>query len=421
MTAPILVAAPVVAATSAATEPAATNQAAGPASAGDVATRFDDLVHAATEHDASAVDERAAAAAGDTAKKGGSAADDPASGESHDRKGSADTSLIQATTDTSTIAMVLGAHQVTKPDEGTSGALAAKATPVANTRSVAGVSATAKGAPEPLSVAATTKAVVVSASDSKNVAPRPTAGPALSGKSQPAATADVKGKPAVTEPGAAQPVDVPAKGQGGDQRGASSHPSAATEPTVPAEAPVRHDAASTTPRSDGAPAGPLSVEAATSTTPSSPTTVPTNGEHQLPGVSSQLLSILSPPRPSLLGGATVSIALHPESLGEVRVSMTVNDAQTIVHLTATTPEGATALRASADDLRQDLSSDGHQASVFVTDGNAGNSAQGSDQHAAQSWREASAPATSTQDPTNEETDPTSANVTSSSRLIDMRL
>jgi flagellar hook-length control protein FliK len=95
---------------------------------------------------------------------------------------------------------------------------------------------------------------------------------------------------------------------------------------------------------------------------------------ELPGVTSQLLSVIAPLRQTPAGGQTLTIALHPAGLGEVRVSMTVTDGQTTVRLIASTPEGANAIRGSLGSLESGLSDGRQQAHVFL-----GNELSGSGQ------------------------------------------
>ena len=98
---------------------------------------------------------------------------------------------------------------------------------------------------------------------------------------------------------------------------------------------------------------------------------PTPAPRDLPGVASQLLTVVAAPRATPSGGQTVTVSLHPAELGDVRVSMTIADGQATVRLLAATPAGLEAIRSSLGELQSQLSSNGQQAQVSVEGGFAG--------------------------------------------------
>jgi flagellar hook-length control protein FliK len=85
----------------------------------------------------------------------------------------------------------------------------------------------------------------------------------------------------------------------------------------------------------------------------------------MPGVAGQLVDVLSPPRPTAGGTYTVTIALHPEELGEVRATVTAGEDQVTVRLVAATGDGDDALRQALSQLHADLSIGGQRTTVTV--------------------------------------------------------
>lgn len=94
---------------------------------------------------------------------------------------------------------------------------------------------------------------------------------------------------------------------------------------------------------------------------------PSSQSNQLPGVASQIVSVLSPLRTAPTGTQTVTIVLHPAELGDVRATVIVNNDQVTVRLVASTPEGTSALRSALPDLRSGLSADGQRSTVVLGD------------------------------------------------------
>jgi flagellar hook-length control protein FliK len=100
-------------------------------------------------------------------------------------------------------------------------------------------------------------------------------------------------------------------------------------------------------------------------------TTSTAGQSQLPGVASQLVSVLSPLRTGPGGTQSVTVLLHPAELGDVRATVTVSGDQVTVRLLASTTEGASALRSALPDLHSGLSQDGQRSTVLLGDPGAG--------------------------------------------------
>lgn len=147
---------------------------------------------------------------------------------------------------------------------------------------------------------------------------------------------------------------------------------------------------------------------------------------ELPGVASQLLNVISPLRQTPAGGQTLTIALHPAGLGEVRVSLTVSEGQTTVRLIASTPEGANAIRGSLGSLESGLSDGRQQAHVFLGNELSGSEQQNSSEgRATDGHRQSSTSDSSPTSPAHSEIDrsATTDNVSnqSTTRLINMRI
>ena len=90
----------------------------------------------------------------------------------------------------------------------------------------------------------------------------------------------------------------------------------------------------------------------------------------LPGVAGQLVRVLSAPRQVADGGFTVTVALHPSSLGTVRATVVAGPDRVSVQLAPTTAEGADALRIALPDLKSALSSSGQQVQVTLSESSA---------------------------------------------------
>lgn len=97
----------------------------------------------------------------------------------------------------------------------------------------------------------------------------------------------------------------------------------------------------------------------------------------MPGVAGQLVRVLSAPRPLANGTYTVTVSLHPESLGTVQATVTGSDSRLSVQLVAATSDGAAALRQSLPELREALSANGQQAIVTLSGGGSQGSGTGS--------------------------------------------
>lgn len=88
----------------------------------------------------------------------------------------------------------------------------------------------------------------------------------------------------------------------------------------------------------------------------------------MPGVAGQLVQVLSPPRLLANGTYTVTVTLHPESLGTVQATVTASDARLSVQLVASTNDAADAIRQGLPELHEALSSSGQPATVTVSSG-----------------------------------------------------
>jgi hypothetical protein len=108
---------------------------------------------------------------------------------------------------------------------------------------------------------------------------------------------------------------------------------------------------------------------------------------RIPGVASQLVSVVSPLRSGVDGTQTLTVALHPADLGDVRVTVTTTDQNVVVRMSAASDAGRDALRQNLPQLQQQLSSDGQQATVVLAD------AGGQDSHRQSGPLEAPEPAT----------------------------
>ncbi|MGH9109122.1 MAG: flagellar hook-length control protein FliK, partial [Acidimicrobiales bacterium] len=95
------------------------------------------------------------------------------------------------------------------------------------------------------------------------------------------------------------------------------------------------------------------------------------GGDGVPGVAGQLVSVLSAPRPTANGTYSVSVALHPESLGTVQATVTAGQDQVTVRLVAATNAGSDAIRSALPQLHEALAASGQRASVSLAGGGAG--------------------------------------------------
>lgn len=133
-----------------------------------------------------------------------------------------------------------------------------------------------------------------------------------------------------------------------------------------------------TPGADHSPVGLAPLDAAVATThtpaPSPVATVspavaapPAASPAALPGVASQLLSVLGPLRQSATGTQSLTVLLHPEQLGDVRATVSTGNGQLLVRLAASTPDGASALRTALPSLQLGLAGGTHHAMVVLAD------------------------------------------------------
>lgn len=95
-----------------------------------------------------------------------------------------------------------------------------------------------------------------------------------------------------------------------------------------------------------------------------------SGSSEMPGVAGQLVQVLSPPRLLANGTYTVTVTLHPESLGTVQATVIASDARLSVQLVASTNDAADAIRQGLSELHEALSSGGQPATVTVSGGGA---------------------------------------------------
>jgi hypothetical protein len=144
----------------------------------------------------------------------------------------------------------------------------------------------------------------------------------------------------------------------------------------------------------------------------------------LPGVASQLLSVLSPLRSSVVGTQVLSVVLHPEHLGDVRATVASNGDQVVIRLVASTSQGSAALRAALPDLREHLGDSSARTVVFLADGDGANGE--SQRHGGAQTRAQQQPALSTnvaRSPQSTEAATTTPAVgrVEGERLLDLRL
>ena len=219
------------------------------------------------------------------------------------------------------------------------------------------------------------------------------------------------GLPRVTHAAGKAGTPSPASGRGSLRAGLAQPPAAIAPLGMQTHAGSNENAATATtagPAAHGgpdaghvsAPAGPApmgfnpvsDVGATNVLAPPTPTGAPVQGAPaqqptpapptQLPGVASQLLSVLTPLRAAATGTQSVTILLHPETLGDVRATVTSNAQGVLVRLAASTPEGTAALRSALGDLHSGLSDSAQNAVVLLSDGGSGERHGHSPQHAA---------------------------------------
>ncbi len=94
-------------------------------------------------------------------------------------------------------------------------------------------------------------------------------------------------------------------------------------------------------------------------------------ETSMPGVASQLVSVISPLRVSSDGTRSLTVALHPGDLGDVRVTVTTTDQGVVVRMSAASDAGHDALRQNLPQLQQQLTSHGQRATVVLADAGSG--------------------------------------------------
>jgi flagellar hook-length control protein FliK len=102
--------------------------------------------------------------------------------------------------------------------------------------------------------------------------------------------------------------------------------------------------------------------------------------NQLPGVASQLLTILSPLRSSPNGSHTLTVALQPDGLGEVKAQVTSVANQLVIRLTTESSAAETVVRNVLPELRNNLSEFGQQTTVLLNDAGGTFSGNSSAQH-----------------------------------------
>ena len=169
---------------------------------------------------------------------------------------------------------------------------------------------------------------------------------------------------AVPKGGARRPHSQPTRADGGaPPRAGGSGPAVTSQP---ASSPVAQDAG---PAMAQTPTGAAAVRAPAPAAPAAPPASAGATQNDVPGVSSQLLTVLSPLRATADGRSTITIQLQPEGLGVVQATITQSPTQTLVHLVASTADGQAAIRSGLGDLRQGLSGGGHQADVLLTGNN----------------------------------------------------
>lgn len=171
---------------------------------------------------------------------------------------------------------------------------------------------------------------------------------------------------ALTEKRAPRAASTSAAGHNGNRAGSAQAPKGQSNGSS-----STGTTAATASAVDGTQAPPPAAPA-----PSAVAVQPSTAHEELPGVTSQLVRVLSPPRPVATGTYTVKVSLHPQSLGVVHATVTAGDARLAVHLTAGTSSGELAIRQSLAELHEALSSGGQQATVTVSGGHTPGSGPG---------------------------------------------
>ena len=196
------------------------------------------------------------------------------------------------------------------------------------------------------------------------------------GASRPDATRSGDGAPALSASGTSS-KDATA----GPLSAAHAEHSASSGPVAVGAAPS--SAAATVPSSAASTLALALASASASSVAASAVTgasVPQSASTSLPGVASQLLTVLTPLRTTAGGTQSITIALHPEGLGDVRATMAINDGQLVLRLSASTPEGSAALRAALPELHNGFDSAAQAPRIVLSDGSGGGSQFASPSH-----------------------------------------
>ncbi|MGH9048049.1 MAG: flagellar hook-length control protein FliK, partial [Acidimicrobiales bacterium] len=170
-------------------------------------------------------------------------------------------------------------------------------------------------------------------------------------------------------------------------------------------------------------APPLTPPLASSPAPVAAHNGPVAPREAMPGVAGQLVSVLSPPRPTANGTYTVTVSLHPESLGEVQATVTAGHDQVSVRLVAINPTGAAAIQQALPQLQEALSTAGQRTSITLAGppnggagqqgSPAGSNGGGASSHLDTTWR----PARDTQPVTRHEPRVATAPPTTTARRV----
>jgi flagellar hook-length control protein FliK len=149
------------------------------------------------------------------------------------------------------------------------------------------------------------------------------------------------------------------------------------------------------------------------------------GTTSLPGVASQLVSVIAPLRNSPGGTQSLTIALYPEGLGTVRATFTFDQQQLLVRLAPSSSAGESAIRAALPELHAGLSENSDRRPlVLVEPGSSGSQNGGNGSSPGQantgSEQDAAGPAQRRNATAAEESTVSSAPLPNSS-LLDLRL
>ena len=178
-------------------------------------------------------------------------------------------------------------------------------------------------------------------------------------------------------PGHLHPAS-PADTEHAAPRNADSLESPAATPTqASGSAPATTSSATATVQALSASAPPAAVVhhvEAPSALSATPGSAPT-----LPGVASQLVSVIGPLRNGSDGSQSLTIALHPEGLGTVRATLNLDDGQLLIRLAPSSPAGESAIRAALPELHAGLSEDAPRPTVVLVQPGTAGSEQGGQQ------------------------------------------